>query len=205
MTYLTLVTTALGVALAVVIAPDPWLETRRPAVLLEKCHREKLELQPVWLGYQHCFWHSWTPPLCCAPISPLSFPPDNLNSRDQMKIPTQQFFFSPPLTLLIPGACSGRNMCYLRHMWAWKSALSKAFLQVKKTSNLFCDILSSSGDLCKAQGVLCIHLKLKQSWKTSKTLQLLGGVGVIEQVHTKAKLSWVVFLSCFIIIKQVWG
>lgn len=202
---LTLVTTALGVALAVVIAPDPWLGTRRPAVLLQKCHRGKLELQPVWLGYQHSFWHSWTPPLCCCAISPLSLPPDNLNSRDQMKIPTQQFFFSPPPMLLITGACSGRNMCYLRHMWVWKSVLSKAFLQVKKTSNSFCDILSSSCDLCKALGVLWIHLKRKQSWKTSKTLQLLGGVGVNEQVHTKAKLSWVVFLSCFIIVKQVWG
>lgn len=29
---------------------------------------------------------------------------------------------------------------------------------------------------------------------------LLGGVGVNEQVHTKAKLPWVVFLSCFISI-----
>lgn len=53
--YLTLVATALGVTLAAVIAQDPWLGTRRPAVLLEKCHRGKLELWPTWLGYQHCF------------------------------------------------------------------------------------------------------------------------------------------------------
>lgn len=47
--YLTLVAAALGVTTAMVIARDPWLEARRPAVLLEKCHRGKLELQPAWL------------------------------------------------------------------------------------------------------------------------------------------------------------
>lgn len=205
--YLTLVTTALGVALATVIAQDPWLGTRTPAVLLEKCHRGKLKLQPVWLGYQHCFWYSWTHALCGSPFSPLSLPPGNLNPRDQMKISSQQFLFFLPSPHAFNHRSSFREKYVQsqRHMWVWKRALSKAFLQVKKTTNSFCNILSSLGDLCKAQGVLYIHLKLKQSWKTSKTLQLLGGVGVNEQVHTKAKSSQVVFLSCFVIIKQVWG
>jgi len=47
--YLTLAAAALGVTTAAVIARDPWLGARRPAVLLEKCHRGKLELQPAWL------------------------------------------------------------------------------------------------------------------------------------------------------------
>lgn len=50
--------------------------------------------------------------------------------------------------------------------------------------------------------MLYVYPKQKQSRKTSKTLQLLGGVGANEQVHTKAKLSWVVFLSCFISVSR---
>lgn len=160
------------------------------------------------VGYQHCSWHSWVPPLCCSPFfSPFSLPPDNLNSGDLIKMSTQLFFFLPFPHHAFNHRSLFREKYVLsqRHMWVWKSELSKAFLQVKKTANLFCDILSSSGDLCEAQGVLYIHLKLKQSWKTSKILQLLGGVGVNGQVHTKAKLSWVVFLSCFIIVKAGLG
>lgn len=132
--YLTLVTTALGVALATVIAQDPWLGTRIPAVLLEKCHRGKLKLQPVWLGYQQCFWYSWTHALCSSPFSPLSLPPGNLNSRDQMKISTQQFlFFSPPPMVLIIGACSGRNMCHLRDICGCeRGRLVRSFFRLRK-------------------------------------------------------------------------
>lgn len=96
-------------------------------------------------------------------------------------------------------------MCYLRDICGCESVLSKDFLQVKKMANSFCDILLSSGDLHEAQGVLCVYLKQKQNQKPAKTLQLLGGVGVNEQVHTKAKLSCIVFLSCFISVKQVFG
>lgn len=69
---------------------------------------------------------------------------------------------------------------------------------MKKAANSFCDILSFSGDLCKAQGVLSTDLKHKQSRKASKSLHLLGGVGAEEQAHAKAELSWVAFRSCFI-------
>lgn len=44
---LTLAAAALGATPAAVIAQDPRLGARGPAVLLQKCHRGKLEPQPA--------------------------------------------------------------------------------------------------------------------------------------------------------------
>lgn len=95
--YLTLVATALGVTTATIITQDPWLEAWRPAVLLEKCHRGKLELQPMWLWYRHGFWQNWTPSLCCSPLFSTLASSSPLNCTGQMKISTKQFFSPFPL------------------------------------------------------------------------------------------------------------
>lgn len=46
---LTLVAAVVTVTLAVAVSGGSWLEAWGTAVLLEKCHRGKLQLQPAWL------------------------------------------------------------------------------------------------------------------------------------------------------------
>lgn len=201
--YLTLVTSALGVTLARILG----LGHRGQLCSLGSAIVGSWSCSQCGISALLLTFLSPSSLLLSPFFSPFSLPPDNLNSGDLIKMSTQLFFFLPFPHHAFNHRSLFREKYVLsqRHMWVWKSELSKAFLQVKKTANSFCNILSSSGDLCEAQGVLYIHLKLKQSWKTSKILQLLGGVGVNGQVHTKAKLSWVVFLSCFIIVKAGLG
>lgn len=74
---------------------------------------------------------------------------------------------------------------------------SEAFLWVKKPANSFCDILPPS---VTHTGSVTHTPEAKTKLRKHLKPLLLGGVGVNEQVHTKAKLPWVVFLSCFISI-----